>query len=344
MKLRLFSLALLACGPAAAQAPSGPPLVDDAMLAYIATKDSVELPDGRMLHFVCLGSGSPTVIMTAGLGGDGSDFRWVHSAIAKTTRACTWDRPGFAFSDGNPNPQTVETTTADLAAALEAGSIPGPYILVGHSLGSYESMLYADRHSDRVAGMVLLDPSFPKQTAVFDALIPGTRKRGEEVANSSVSHLRKCAADLRAGKIEPDGDDPNGCFGYPPFFPPGLRTALNEKLAEPVQMESIASFLENAVDAGELVANPARDYGAMPLVVLTATEQFIPPDASDEVKAQQALQDREWNRQHDLMAAWSSRGVNARVPGADHYIQRSKPQVVIDAVEAVIAEARAASD
>src|SRR5690606_24035419 len=75
MKLRLFSLALLACGPAAAQAPSGPPLVDDTMLAYVATKDSVELPDGRMLHFVCLGSGSPTVIMTAGLGGDGSDFR-----------------------------------------------------------------------------------------------------------------------------------------------------------------------------------------------------------------------------------------------------------------------------
>jgi hypothetical protein len=32
------------------------------------------------------------------------------------------------------------------------------------------------------------------------------------------------------------------------------------------------------------------------------------------------------------------------VPGADHYIQRSKPQVVIDAVEAVVAEARAAAD
>ena len=48
-------------------------------------------------------------------------------------------------------------------------------------------------------------------------------------------------------------------------------------------------------------------------------------------------------RAHDELAALSTRGVNARVPGANHNIQGTKPQVVIDAVEAVVAVARAAA-
>ena len=49
-----------------------------------------------------------------------------------------------------------------------------------------------------------------------------------------------------------------------------------------------------------------------------------------------------FSREHDALAALSTRGINARVPGVTHYIHQLKPQVVIDAVEAVVAEARAA--
>ncbi len=45
---------------------------------------------------------------------------------------------------------------------------------------------------------------------------------------------------------------------------------------------------------------------------------------------------------HDKLAALSTRGINARVPGTSHYIHQIKPQVVIDAVNEVVAEARAA--
>ena len=51
-----------------------------------------------------------------------------------------------------------------------------------------------------------------------------------------------------------------------------------------------------------------------------------------------------WNTAHDELAALSTRGVNARVPGSDRGMHLSgKAAVVIDAVEAVVREAREAS-
>jgi len=47
-----------------------------------------------------------------------------------------------------------------------------------------------------------------------------------------------------------------------------------------------------------------------------------------------------WNAGHDEIAGHSTRGVNARVPGTPHFIHAVKPQVVIDAIEQVVREAR----
>ena len=115
-------------------------------MPYASAEDAVTLPDGRQLAFVCMGEGSPTVILTGG--GGSNSFSWiaVQPAMAKTTRVCAWDRPGWGLSDGSAAPQNAATATADLEAALATGKIPGPYVLVGHSLGSYESLLFADRH------------------------------------------------------------------------------------------------------------------------------------------------------------------------------------------------------
>jgi pimeloyl-ACP methyl ester carboxylesterase len=104
---------------APAQPVSVPKPVDEALAPYASVADSVKLRDGRELHFVCMGKGSPTVILTAGMG-DFAGIAWsaVQPAMARITRVCAWDRPGFGLSDGDPVKQTVSTTTADLEAAL----------------------------------------------------------------------------------------------------------------------------------------------------------------------------------------------------------------------------------
>jgi pimeloyl-ACP methyl ester carboxylesterase len=46
---------------------------------------------------------------------------------------------------------------AELHALLQAAEIPGPYVLVGHSLGGLFARLYAATYPNEVVGMVLVD-------------------------------------------------------------------------------------------------------------------------------------------------------------------------------------------
>ncbi|HVH72990.1 MAG TPA: alpha/beta fold hydrolase, partial [Candidatus Dormibacteraeota bacterium] len=47
--------------------------------------------------------------------------------------------------------------------APPAGSGPGPYILVGHSIGGSFARIYAGRFPGEVAGLVLVDSANPDQ-------------------------------------------------------------------------------------------------------------------------------------------------------------------------------------
>lgn len=340
----LLACAVLAGASASAQqpAPREPP-IDERIVPYASLKDSVKLPDGRRLHFVCMGKGSPTVILTAGLGNAAFEA-WsnVQPDMARITRVCSWDRPGWGLSDGTATPVTVETTTTDLEAALAAGSIPGPYVMVGHSAGSYESLLFTDRHPDKVAGMVLVDPSLPGQDALLRETMPSQSAASDPAKSPIGLILSKCAEEIRKGLAKAGGPDPDHCFDYPPTWPLALRQALAAKVSNPLQYETMVSFLASMAANSTTVVNPARNYRDIPLVVLSATVQPDPPGLSDVQKAETARFNAIFEQKHDELAALSSRGVNARVPGANHFIQRTKPQAVLDAVAEVVSEARAA--
>jgi pimeloyl-ACP methyl ester carboxylesterase len=342
-KPAIAALMALASVPAHAQQEPSLAEIKAALVPYASAPDAVTLPDGRQLAFVCMGEGSPTVILTSGAGVPAFGWSAVHSAMAKTTRVCAWDRPGWGLSDGSATPQTVATTTADLEAALATGKIPGPYVLVGHSLGSYESMLFADRHPDQTVGMVLVDPSVPDQFAIMGRVAPHMIAALQQ-QEPLLQVFRNCAQQIRSGALRLSGPDPGNCITYPPYMPDELKQALAAKVVgNPLQYESQASFLPNVPESSRIVVNPQRNYRDMPLIVLTATVRPpVAPGTPPEQVAASLAWDEAWNRGHDELAALSTRGINARVPGANHNIQNTRPQVVIDAVEAVVAEARAA--
>ena len=49
----------------------------------------------------------------------------------------------------------------ELHDLLAAADVPGPYVLVGHSLGGAFDLLYARTYPDEVAGLVLVDSTLP---------------------------------------------------------------------------------------------------------------------------------------------------------------------------------------
>src|SRR6476619_3170065 len=65
---------------------------------YLAPQRLVRVGEGRTINLICLGSGSPTVLLTAGLGSWSVVWRWVQPTLARSTRVCAWDPAGFGFS------------------------------------------------------------------------------------------------------------------------------------------------------------------------------------------------------------------------------------------------------
>lgn len=142
----------------------------------------VEIGDGRRLYLECRGSGRPTVILEAGYRSPATVWSddlvvpepprtMVFDGVAGFTRVCLYERPGVASildgrlhpsrSDPAPMPRTAEDIVADLHALLQVAEVPGPYVLVGHSLGGLMVRLYQATYPDEVAGLVLVD-AFPE--------------------------------------------------------------------------------------------------------------------------------------------------------------------------------------
>ena len=119
---------------------------------------------GYRLHLHCVGTGSPTVVIEAGLGDWSASWSsWVQPEAARTTRVCTYDRAGMGWSEAGPLPRTAEHFAAELHTLLHQGGVPGPYVLVGHSMGGLPVRVFAHAYAAEVAGVVLIELMHPGQ-------------------------------------------------------------------------------------------------------------------------------------------------------------------------------------
>ena len=126
---------------------------------------------GHRLHIHRQGTGSPAVIIDAGLSGTSYDWEAVAAEIAKFTQVCTHDRAGYGWSDPGPRPRTSQRAVEELRALLQKAGIKPPFILLGHSWAGLNARLYASTYSDDVTALILVD-------AVNTDLLPDTEPLG----------------------------------------------------------------------------------------------------------------------------------------------------------------------
>ena len=172
VSLTVILLALLclsaACG-SGRPAPSGaaPPSTTSTSLAHAAEAvtrptgtidELVDVGSGRM-HIRCTGAGDETVVLISGFTGDADSWTKVEPALAATTRVCVHDRFGTGTSDAPSRPQTFGTQARDLRALLVSAGEPGPYVLVGHSFGGPEAVMFSSLFPSDVRGVLLVDAS-----------------------------------------------------------------------------------------------------------------------------------------------------------------------------------------
>lgn len=130
---------------------------------------------GRYLYLECMGYGSPTVVLEAGLGLDHRAWYLVQPELAQTTRVCSYDRSGLGLSQQAPKRATALEKAHDLHALLRAGGIGPPYVLVGHSYGGMLARVYTHAYPPEVSGVVLLDAAHPDQGSRLPSALPPPR-------------------------------------------------------------------------------------------------------------------------------------------------------------------------
>ena len=161
----------------------------------------VPIAEGRTINLVCLGHGSPTVVLTAGLGGWSWVWYRIQSPLSRRTRVCAWDPAGLGFSSPSPEPQDAVHETEDLEEALKVAHLDGPYVMVAHSAGAYVAIRFADQHGGTVVGMLLVDPAIPDQdcgSGTCRTEVRSVRQRGAERGSHAAAPVRRRASKRRS--------------------------------------------------------------------------------------------------------------------------------------------------
>jgi pimeloyl-ACP methyl ester carboxylesterase len=111
----------------------------------------------RTIEYVLSGHGAPALLLFSGAGVTLEGWSRLYPGLDRLGRVLGWNRPGVGRSSGPHEPQSgavVVEAARSLAASVGVGP---PYVLVGHSLGGLHAQLFARRHSEEVAGVVLIE-------------------------------------------------------------------------------------------------------------------------------------------------------------------------------------------
>jgi pimeloyl-ACP methyl ester carboxylesterase len=286
---------------------------------------------GRRIQLDCRGMGSPTVVLEAGLGNLGS-LSWsaVQDSIATTTRVCSYSRAGIMWSDPAPGDFDSQRMAQDLHNALTNAGEQTPWVMVGHSLGGPHVMIFNSLYESEIVGFVFVDASHPDQNDRFRKII-GSAADDEPKIAKIPPLLADVAARIGIVRLLPLGSAPDNA---PSFVAQTANAYLPQTTAS--NLQAVRSFKTVLTDASKL-----RKLGDRPLIVLTATQKTNP----EELKKSGMSEEKErafqtaWEELHKDQATWSSRSRH-QIVESSHNIQFDRPDVVINAVNEVVAIVR----
>jgi pimeloyl-ACP methyl ester carboxylesterase len=270
------------------------------------------------------GHGGPPVVIESGAGISSSMWWPIQDRLAELTTVVTYDRAGLGCSDRTPLPRTVGQRVDDLAAMLDKLALEPPYVLVGWSYGGPMIRLFASRYPDQVAGLVFVDVA---HEAVFST--PGGQKYLRWVA--SIQRVIGGLAQIGLLRLARVHGMPEPSTALP-------RSAEQHR-AHDSRLLTAHSFLAGADEFSSMRAiatamsglNTPGMLGSTPVSVITHGKPYPGPFAVLETNHPEAMR---------ALAALSGNSVLTVAQNSLHAPPLEEPELVIDAISAVLQAAR----
>jgi pimeloyl-ACP methyl ester carboxylesterase len=281
-------------------------------------------------------------VLESGFLGFSFDWSLVQPAVARFTRACSYDRAGHAWSDLGPRPRTMRQITYELHTALANLGVKPPYVLVGHSLGGLLVRTFSSQYQKDVVGMVLVDSAHEDAQRNFKGKILRIREMSQGRAippiQTSIAGADKTLTAEERQRIEgalKRGGPPQIEAPYDRLAPE-IQQVWLWAMAQPERYEASKEPYAEEEFAEMYSARRRREYQLrnIPLIVLTRGRNELP-----DTEAGRQLHEEEKKLQVDLIhLSRNSKQIIAERSG--HHIQLDEPGLVIGAIREVVDAAR----
>lgn len=276
--------------------------------------------NGHGMHMVCMGNGSPAIVLDTGLGDDFTTWLKVQPALSKVTRVCSFDRSGFGASEMTPGPHDAATLSAQLHELLRQTGIEKPFVLMGHSISGLYLRSYATRYTGDLAALVFVDGATPLQ----DDRVPRSLVAIQDQQRSEMPWQKLL---MTIGWYRLHGD----CDSVTPGFE-AYGAIIRANNCAPTQFDALEAELDAERNSGEETLH-AGPFPHLPVLILSRDPASLPSTWPVEVAKANAVV---WNQMQEESKRLSpvSRRVIAR--GSDHYIHVDRPDLVIREVTQLV--------
>jgi pimeloyl-ACP methyl ester carboxylesterase len=246
-------------------------------------------------------------------------------------RIVAYDRAGLGWSDPSPNPRDAHTMAVELYKMLTSAQIPGPYILVGHSLGGSVSRQFAAKYPGEVAGLIMVDSAHEQQVKHFP-----------ESLVKMVESMKGMMAVMKwMSKL--------GIFALKPSL---ISIGDNDKLSKEVVRQMRGVMASSNSHAAALIAEtecvfvakaqPVSTLGNLPLTVIRHGQldaNAVPPSLGQSVRDEY---ERAWQKLQAEIASLSLRGRLIIAARSGHNIVYDQPEIIIESILEIVEETRQA--
>jgi pimeloyl-ACP methyl ester carboxylesterase len=279
------------------------------------------LVNGHAMRIDCSGSGSPAIVLDAGLGNDGLIWGRVQPALAKTTRVCSYDRAGFGWSDALPPPRDADHIAAELHGLLAEAQVTGPIVLMGHSIAGIYMRDYATRYPENVAGLIFVDGSSPLQNRN-----PAFKAHSNSRPPSWFQTLWKKAT-FAVGIPRLLGE----CSDSLPGFEPHAAQLQAEDQCHD-RSAAVAAELESFDRSGEETVHTGP-YGTLPILIFSQD-----PARTAQIQTMDVV--TAWNQMQEDLKQLSTRSRRIIAKGSTHYVQGDRADLIERVVPQFIEQIR----
>lgn len=270
--------------------------------------------NGENMHLYSGGQGDVTVVFASGLGTANPyvDFYPLYEKLAPHVKFAVYDRFGYGYSDTTDKKRDIDTITNEIHEVLQASGQKPPYLFVGHSLGSLETLRFAQKYPDEVQGIVMLDSGSPEyyyndtENPVNGGFIQ------KLLIKTGVIRLLFHSDSV----IEGSRAIRNGLK----FVPDELKEIdLTGSLLK-LENANIADELRQSRANAKVVLDDKKPF-PFPLTVLTSDHLGVTDDV--------------WNKYEAEFTSWSLQAKQLVVKDTDHYIHQYRPDLVADEILAL---------